>query len=165
MPPLRDAGRRLLVVDDDPAILELVCTRLTIAGHTVLNARNGHDALKRLGERRYDGMVLDLNMPQPDGFAVLQRMKTLSHPSPPTLVLTASHNAADVQRAVKLGARDYLSKPFDDRQLLMRVARLFRAPADRRSLEEVFEAMDDLLVCRTPQVGRLSVGGRGGKGS
>jgi DNA-binding response OmpR family regulator len=153
MPPLREVPRRMLVVDDDPAILDLVCTRLTIAGHTVLSARNGHEALKRLGERRYDAMVLDLNMPQLDGFGVLERMAKLSVPSPPTLVLTASHNATHVQRAIKLGARDYLSKPFDDRQLLMRVARLFRRPADRRSLEEVIDGMDDLLVGRTPEAG------------
>ena len=136
MTPFRDAPRRMLVVDDDVSILELVSTRLTLAGHMVLTARNGGEALRRLTERRYDGMVLDLNMPQMDGFAVLECMADLAHPRPPTLVLTASHNAADVQRAVKLGARDYLSKPFDDRQLLMRVARLFRTqPVTSQTLD------------------------------
>jgi DNA-binding response OmpR family regulator len=139
MTPFRNAPRRMLVVDDDVSILELVSTRLTLAGHTVLTARNGGEALRRLTERRYDGMVLDLNMPQMDGFAVLECMADLSHPRPPTLVLTASHNAADVQRAVKLGARDYLSKPFDDRQLLMRVARLFRT---QPVTQHVLDAMD-----------------------
>jgi two-component system OmpR family response regulator len=125
--PLKPEGpRRLLVVDDEVSILELVSTRLTLAGYMVLTAKNGVEALSRLTERRYDGMVLDLNMPQMDGFGVLECMADLPDPAPPTLVLTASHNAADVQRAVKLGARDYLSKPFEDRQLLMRVARLFR---------------------------------------
>ena len=80
-------------------------------------------------------------------------MAKLSPPRPPTLVLTASHNAAHVQRAIKLGARDYLSKPFDDRQLLMRVARLFRGPADRRSLEEVIDGMEDLLVAKRAKQG------------
>jgi DNA-binding response OmpR family regulator len=126
MPPPPDVRRRVLVVDDDVSILELVSTRLTLAGYVVLTAKNGAEALSRLSERRYDGMVLDLNMPQIDGFGVLECMADLPHPAPPTLVLTASHNAADVQRAVKLGARDYLSKPFEDRQLMMRVARLFR---------------------------------------
>ena len=126
MQPRREGPRRLLVVDDEVSILELVSTRLALAGYTVLTARNGVEALGRLTERRYDGMVLDLNMPQMDGFGVLECLADLPDPPPPTLVLTASHNAADVQRAVKLGARDYLSKPFEDRQLLMRVARLFR---------------------------------------
>lgn len=123
---LHDTFPRILVVDDDPAIRDLVSTRLTLAGYTVLSARNGREALTRLRERAYAGMVLDLNMPELDGFGVLEGLRKSNLTPPPTLVLTASHNAADVQRAVKLGARDYLSKPFDDRQLLMRVARLFR---------------------------------------
>jgi DNA-binding response OmpR family regulator len=125
MPPLRETVRRVLVVDDDVSILELVGTRLTLADYTVLTARDGVEALSRLKERRYDAMVLDLNMPQVDGFEVLQKMAAIKD-APATLVLTARHNAADVARAVKLGARDYLAKPFDDRQLLMRVSRLFR---------------------------------------
>jgi DNA-binding response OmpR family regulator len=126
MPPLREIQRRVLVVDDDSSILELVRTRLTLAGYVVLAARDGREAIARLSERRYDAMVLDLNMPGVDGFQVLERMKKLEFPAPPTLVLTARHDAADVTRAVQLGARDYLAKPFQDRQLLMRVARLFR---------------------------------------
>jgi DNA-binding response OmpR family regulator len=133
MPLTPDGPRRLLVVDDDTSIRELVSTRLTLAGYVVLTAKDGAEALTRLTERRYDGMVLDLNMPQMDGFAVLECLADLPHPAPPTLVLTASHNAADVQRSVKLGARDYLSKPFDDRQLLMRVNRLFRTQRVARS--------------------------------
>jgi two-component system OmpR family response regulator len=134
-----DAPRRLLVVDDEVSILELVSTRLTLAGYTVLTARNGVEALGRLTERRYDGMVLDLQMPQMDGFGVLECLGDLPHPPPPTLVLTASHNAADVQRAVKLGARDYLSKPFEDRQLLMRVARLFRTQLPPLSMSALLD--------------------------
>jgi two-component system OmpR family response regulator len=127
--PHPEGPRRILVVDDDVSILQLVSTRLTLASYIVLTAKNGVEALSRLNERRYDGMVLDLNMPLMDGFGVLKCMADLPDPAPPTLVLTASHNAADVAKAVKLGARDYLSKPFDDRQLLMRVARLFRRQA------------------------------------
>jgi DNA-binding response OmpR family regulator len=126
MPPLRETVRRVLVVDDDSSILELVRTRLTLAGYMVLAARDGREAIARLSERRYDAMVLDLNMPGVDGFQVLDRMKKLEFAAPPTLVLTARHDALDVTRAVQLGARDYLAKPFQDRQLLMRVARLFR---------------------------------------
>jgi DNA-binding response OmpR family regulator len=136
MPPLRDAPRRLLVVDDDISILELVSTRLTLAGYAVVTAKNGVEALSKLTERRYDGMVLDLNMPQMDGFGVLECMADLPDPPPPTLVLTASHNAADVQKAVKLGARDYLSKPFEDRQLMMRVSRLFRTQPTAQPSED-----------------------------
>lgn len=139
MPLLYETPRRILVADDDVAILELVSTRLTLAGYVVLTARNGVEALSRLNERRYDGMVLDLNMPEMDGFGVLLCMADLGAAAPPTLVLTASHNAADVQKAVKLGARDYLSKPFEDRQLLMRVGRLFRT---QHVTQSMLEALD-----------------------
>ncbi len=126
MPSRHETVRRVLVVDDDLSILELVRTRLTLAGYMVLTARNGAEALTRLNARRYDAMVLDLNMPEADGFQVLEWTKTLAFAPPPTLVLTARHDVADVNRAIRLGARDYLTKPFQDRQLLMRVARLFR---------------------------------------
>jgi len=137
MSPLGNSARRILVVDDDPAIRELVGVRLTLSGHTVLTARHGREAVSRLRERRYDAMVLDLNMPELDGFGVLLQMSR--HQLPPTLVLTARHAASDVQRAIRLGARDYLSKPFQDRQLLMRVARLFRPPPPK------FDNLDALL--------------------
>ena len=126
MPLHRETPRMILVADDDAAIRELVSTRLTLAGYTVLTARDGREAVSRVLERRYDGLVLDLNMPELDGFGVLERLRGLGRSRPPTLVLTARHDAADVEAAVRLGARDYLAKPFDDRQLLMRVARLFR---------------------------------------
>jgi DNA-binding response OmpR family regulator len=118
--------RRVLVVDDDAAILELVTTRLLLSGFKVFTARNGHEAMRRMSEVKVDAMVLDLNMPSMDGFQVLTRLGGMGR-LPPTLVLTARHEAADVQRAVQLGARDYLAKPFKDQQLLMRVARLFRS--------------------------------------
>lgn len=144
MPLFRDTPRRMLVVDDDASIRELVSTRLTLAGYTVMTARNGVEALKLLGERPYEGMVLDLNMPELDGFGVLECMGDLPHAPPPTLVLTASHNAAHVQQAVKLGARDYLSKPFDDRQLLMRVSRLFRVRSEPvASTQSVIDQIDE----------------------
>jgi DNA-binding response OmpR family regulator len=127
MPQFREPSpRMILVADDDAAIRELVATRLILGGYTVLTARDGRDAVGRMMERRYDGLVLDLNMPNLDGFGVLTQMKNLGGFLPPTLMLTARRNADDVRTAIKLGARDYLMKPFDEKQLMMRVARLFR---------------------------------------
>jgi two-component system OmpR family response regulator len=126
------AGARILVVEDDPLILELVTTRLGIAGYEVFYARDGVSAMERLAEVRPKGMILDINMPRLDGFGVLQKMKSAGlTTSVPTLVLTARRQPEDVRRAVELGAKDFLSKPFDDQQLLARVARLLRKPAPR----------------------------------
>jgi len=137
--------RRILVVDDDRAILELVCTRLSLAGYDAFNARNGREALARLNSLRPAAMVLDLSMPELDGFGVLEAMGKVGTARAPTLVLTARHSAADVKRAVGLGARDYLTKPFNADQLLRRVSRLFRPPAEQRSLEDVISSVEQLL--------------------
>ncbi len=134
--PTAETRYRILVVDDDKAILELVNTRLTLAGYDVFGARDGHEALARLGGLRPAAMVLDLNMPSLDGFGVLKQMGREKTARIPTLVLTASRGPVDVQRAIQLGARDYLAKPFRDSDLLMRVARLFRRPAGRQGLAE-----------------------------
>lgn len=114
---------RLLVVDDDPMMLELLVTRLELAGYAVATARDGVEALRRLHEYRPHGVILDINMPRLDGFGVLEQMNTGRWP---VLVLTARNQTPDVQRAISLGARDFLSKPFKDNQLLLRVARLLR---------------------------------------
>lgn len=125
MPQLEARARKVLVVDDDPFIMELIITRLALAGYATAQARDGRKALERLADFRPEAMVLDLNMPRLDGFGVLREMqasKTLSKPS--TLVLTARNQAEDVQLAIALGAKDYMSKPFRDDQLLARVGRL-----------------------------------------
>jgi two-component system OmpR family response regulator len=140
-----DVGRRILVVDDDKSVLELVTTRLTLAGYNTFNARNGHEALSRLKNLRPAALVLDLNMPSLDGFGVLERMGKEMTASIPTLVLTASRGPADVQRAIALGARDYLAKPFTAGSLLMRVSRLFRRPIENRSLNDMITSVEQML--------------------
>lgn len=125
--------RRVLVVEDDTFLLELITTRLEIAGFDTRSARDGSLALQRLTEFRPEAMVLDINMPVLDGFGVLNHMRAQGLiEKTPTMVLTARNSPEDVSKAIKLGARDYLSKPFKDEQLIARVGRLLmrsRAPA------------------------------------
>jgi DNA-binding response OmpR family regulator len=122
------AKRRILVADDDSGIRDLIRTRLQLAGFEVHIARNGAEALSHAMAVRPDAMVLDINMPEMDGFEVLSAMRSASTTMVPVLVLTARHAASDVQRAIGLGAKDYLAKPFSEAQLLARVGRLLRAP-------------------------------------
>lgn len=118
---------RILLVDDDPMMLELIGTRLELAGFETVQARGGQEGLSRLRKNDVDAMILDLNMPRLSGLEVLTKMKLLGYlPRVPTMVLTASHQAADLQLAIQLGARDFLTKPFEDHMLLSRVARLLR---------------------------------------
>jgi len=119
--------RRILVVEDDHDVRELIRTRLESAGYEMHIARNGAEALGRIPVVKPHGMVLDINMPELDGFGVLEALKARGALFP-VLVLTARHAADDVRRAVSLGAKDYLTKPFTEAQLQARVARLMRAP-------------------------------------
>ena len=118
---------RIVIAEDDPMVMELITTRLELAGFQTFSARNGSDALSRIAHVRPDGLVLDINMPILDGFQVLAQMRSgyTSH-RPPTLVLTARNRPEDVKRAIELGARDFISKPFQDDQLIARVTRLVR---------------------------------------
>jgi two-component system OmpR family response regulator len=118
---------RLLVVEDDPMLLELIATKLWLAGYMAIQAKDGVDAVRKLADVRPNGVILDITMPNLDGFGVLEHMRrTTALRGIPTMVLTARRETEDVKRAMALGARDYLTKPFSDQQLLSRVARLVR---------------------------------------
>ena len=120
---------RILVVEDEPMVLELITTRLELAGYQTFGARDGYQGLGRLQEVKPAAMILDINMPHLDGFGVLRHMQISGEiKRVPTMVLTARNQTDDVKQAISLGARDFLSKPFKDEQLLARVARLVRRP-------------------------------------
>lgn len=115
----------VLVVDDDQMMVELLTTRLELAGYHSCYARNGREALERIPHVRLSAMVLDINMPELDGFGVMERLrKQGSLKTLPTMVLTACNQPDEVRRAISLGARDYLAKPFQDQTFLARMARL-----------------------------------------
>jgi DNA-binding response OmpR family regulator len=118
-------GVRVLVVDDEPTLLDLLQTLLDLADFEVLTAANGREALTAVEASAPKVMVLDLNMPGLDGFAVLQALRDKPPAvKPKVLVLTARNAPEDVRRASVLGADDYLSKPFANKILLARVQRL-----------------------------------------
>ena len=123
-------SKRILIVEDDRNVAELIEARLGVLGLQTRVAPDGAAALHRIHDFRPEAMILDLNMPVLDGFGVLRELGPDHLSRLPTLVLTARHRAEDVKLAISLGARDYLAKPFDQAQFLGRVGRLFRkAPA------------------------------------
>jgi len=127
---------KILVAEDDSGIREILRTHLSSAGYDVQVARDGLEAMALIRQWRPDAMVLDINMPGLDGFGVLRAITQDHLPPPRTLVLTARHAAADVKQAIGLGAKDYLSKPFTEAQLLGRIARLVRK-VDARPADEL----------------------------
>jgi DNA-binding response OmpR family regulator len=126
--PLHEGRKpRIFVAEDDRAVLDLILTRLTLAGYETAYGRDGWEALSGITAYRPAAIILDINMPNLDGFGVLERLRKMNPPSlTPVMVLTARHAPDDVRQALSLGARDFLAKPFEDAQLLARIARLLR---------------------------------------
>lgn len=124
---------RVVVAEDDETILELVRAHLEAAGYAVYPAADGEAALNVIQSIRPAAVVLDLSMSKLDGFGVLLALRDrYSGALPPVMVLTARHATEDVRRCLALGAKDFLAKPFNKRDLLARVARLVRRPSVSR---------------------------------
>jgi DNA-binding response OmpR family regulator len=131
------ARERILVVDDEPAIRELVGQYLRREGYEVDEAEDGEDALRRFGRNEPDLVVLDLRLPGIDGYEVLREIRRTS--SVYVILLTARTDEADKLIGLELGADDYVTKPFSPRELVARV----RAVLRRRRSEE--PTVDEVL--------------------
>ena len=114
----------VLVVDDDPDVRALVSTLLGRAGYLVTEAPDGRAALKALYGQRPDLVVLDVNMPDLDGWATLERIRELS--DVPVVMLSARGEELEKVRALRAGADDYVTKPFGRQELLARVESVLR---------------------------------------
>jgi len=126
--PLEARRRRIFIAEDDRNLLELLTTRLSVAGYDTAFGRDGWEAIDGIHSTRPDAIILDVNMPRLDGFGVLRHIrKSPLVANIPVMMLTARNAPDDVKEALALGARDYLAKPFSDALLLARVARLLRA--------------------------------------
>jgi DNA-binding response OmpR family regulator len=122
-------GASVLVVDDDADVRTLVCELLARAGYTVSQAPDGREALRILYDERPDLIVLDVSMPELDGWATLERIRELS--SVPVVMLSALGAELEKVRALRGGADDYVTKPFGRQELLARVESLLRRSPSR----------------------------------
>jgi diguanylate cyclase (GGDEF)-like protein len=126
---------RILVVDDDPDILQFVRLNLELDGFEVDIAGGGREALERAGDAPPDLMLLDVMMPEIDGLTVLRRLRSdPSTSSIPVIVLTARSLAEDRVKGLDLGADDYITKPFDLEELIARVRTVLRRSQQMRDL-------------------------------
>ena len=126
-----NAPGSVLVVDDDADVRALVSELLTRAGYEVSEAPNGREALKSLFDERPDLVLLDISMPELDGWATLDRIRELS--DVPVVMLSALGAELEKVRALRAGADDYVTKPFGRQELLARVESVLRrAPARPR---------------------------------
>ncbi|GFZ32419.1 DNA-binding response regulator [Clostridium zeae] len=116
---------KILVIDDDGYIRELICTVLKNEGFSVSEAVNGRDALQKLGEDKVDLCVLDIMMPQMDGYEFCKQVRRY-YEDMPILMLTAKSELSQKVKGFELGADDYLTKPFEIDELLVRIKALLR---------------------------------------
>ena len=114
----------ILVVDDDAALLEVMSIMLLSEGYRVLTAEDGAEALKISEEEPLDLVVLDIMLPKMSGFDVLKRLR--EHTDVPVVMLTAKSQSVDKVVGLELGADDYITKPFDTKELLARIKAILR---------------------------------------
>jgi DNA-binding response OmpR family regulator len=124
MSPSANSGARILVIDDDETIRDLLAHVLGGRDHRVVLAANGREGLQRLYAEHPDLIVLDVDMPEMDGWQTLERVRELG--AMPVLMLTAKGAELEKVRALRGGADDYLTKPFGPQELAARVEALLR---------------------------------------
>jgi two-component system OmpR family response regulator len=132
----RHPPARLLVVDDEDALVDMVATALRFAGYQVSTEQSGFDALRSVRNQPPDLVILDVNMPDLDGFEVCRRIRRDGHDMP-VIFLTARDGLDDLRAGFRQGGDDYLTKPFSLEELGLRVEALLRrsqgtAPGPRR---------------------------------
>lgn len=125
----------VLVVDDEEAVCDIIVDALHLAEYRTLRAGDGATALTLMREQRPDLVILDVNMPRMTGFEVLERMRQVGILTP-AILLTARHSREDTVTGFRLGADDYVKKPFGLEELLLRVSAVLRrtSGADEESV-------------------------------
>jgi two-component system KDP operon response regulator KdpE len=136
--------RRVLVVDDEPHLLHAVQLYLEDEGFTVLTASGGQEALRKVREQLPDTVVMDVEMPGMDGFETLQELRKVSNA--PVIMLTVRGEESDKVRGLRLGADDYLTKPFSQRELVERIRAVLRRAEMPTALPRTEIRVDDDLT-------------------
>jgi len=135
---------RVLVVDDDPTVREVVVSYLRAAGHEVLEAADGESVTNLVRELPPDLVVLDLMLPGIDGLEVCRRLRATS--DVPVIMLTALGSETDRVIGLEQGADDYVTKPFSPRELVLRVESVLRRAGERTTPEQGRLEDGDLVI-------------------
>jgi DNA-binding response OmpR family regulator len=130
-------GKKLiLAVDDEPSILLAVEDTLNET-YSVITAKNGKEAVKMAEKHRPDLVILDVMMPEMDGFTAIKEIRKLLSPSaPPVIFLSAKSGMADIEHGIELGGFDYITKPFSPMKLLKKVDEVMERMETRRIIQQ-----------------------------
>lgn len=139
----------ILAVDDITTNIMLLKAVLSRAKYKIVTASGGVEALEKVASEHPDLILLDIMMPDMDGYEVLQRLKAdPAHQDIPVIFLTALHNPEDIVKGFKLGASDYISKPFNHEELITRVAHHIYLAAAQRTILQQRDELQATVVAR-----------------
>jgi DNA-binding response OmpR family regulator len=132
------AKKNIMIVEDDPAISEMLSINLSKEGYDVLSATSADEALKIVEEKDVDFFIIDIMLPgSMDGFDLIRIIKSSeTHRGTPVLILSAKDDAADKVAGLELGSDDYVTKPFNVRELLARIKSIFRRQTTASQMKE-----------------------------
>jgi DNA-binding response OmpR family regulator len=130
----------ILLVDDEPLMLDLLSLYLRPYGYNCLKAQSGNEALKCLNKEKVDIVILDVMMPEMDGWTTCRNIREFS--DVPIIMLTARSETCDVIKGLKFGADDYVAKPFSEAELLARMEALLRRTGNTKNRHLTFKGLD-----------------------
>ena len=143
---MNKTGSPILIVDDNPKNIQLLGNVLTEKGYSVEFALNGHDALNWVDEKEFDLILLDVMMPEMDGFEVCKHLKkNIKTREIPVIFLTSKTDSKSILRGFEMGAVDYISKPFNKNELLSRVTTHVALMTTRKELAEKNQVLTDSI--------------------
>lgn len=118
-------GKKILIVDDEKDLVETMTLRLEAAGYEVLCAYDGQDGLEKARDIKPDLILLDVMMPKMDGYQVCRMLKfDEDYKNIPIIMLTARGQEQDRKTGIDVGTNDYITKPFDSKDLLARIQKI-----------------------------------------
>jgi DNA-binding response OmpR family regulator len=138
-----EAKKLILVVDDEPRMIQFIRMNLELEGYRVTQAANGLEALNRVRDELPNLVILDVMMPELDGFETLKLLREIS--SVPVIMLTVKADEEDKVKGLGLGADDYVTKPFSPRELASRVQAVLRRTEAPAPVEKSILRIDDYL--------------------
>lgn len=145
---------KILVVDDEPAILTLLEYNLTQAGYTVEKAERGNEAFQMIQTTPYDLIILDVMLPDMDGMDICRRVRQLNIETP-IIMLTARDQEYDKILGLEFGADDYMTKPFSPREVIARMKAILRR-TEARNTEDEWETQEMLKEATDIELEELS---------
>jgi phosphate regulon transcriptional regulator PhoB len=148
----------ILVVDDEPDIVELVAYNLKKEGFTVSSAADGQEALAKIRREKFDFIILDLMLPGMPGMEICRALRNDPQTkNVPVIMLTAKGEEVDKILGLEAGADDYLTKPFSPRELLARIRAVMRRTAEKKEDEKVIRIGDLTINKETYTVTRRDI--------